>query len=153
MKVFRSGLQIFLAVGLSLLFSCTQSTSDNLSDLVDDSAQYNKIIALSNPEKVRQQQQQLDSLFRVLQKRKGFNGTVLITQYNKVIYKGAFGYADFDKKDTLTTQNSFQLASVSKQFTAMAIMMLQEAGKLKYDDDVQRFFRIFLTNALLSGTY
>jgi len=143
MKVVYSSLKFLGLASLWLLFSCTQSSSDKLSDLVDDSAQYNKIVALSNPEKVRQQQQQLDSLFRVLQKRKGFNGTVLITQYNKVIYKGAFGYADFSKKDTLTTHNSFQLASVSKQFTAMAIMMLQEAGKLKYDDEVQRFFPDF----------
>jgi len=143
MNRLNSFLSFCRAVGLCFLLSCTQSSSDNLSDLVDDSAQYHQIIALSNPEKVRQQQHQLDSLFRVLQKRKGFNGTVLITQYNKVIYKGAFGYADFSKKDTLTTQNSFQLASVSKQFTAMAIMMLQEAGKLKYDDEVQRFFPDF----------
>ncbi|PIQ21492.1 MAG: serine hydrolase, partial [Cytophagales bacterium CG18_big_fil_WC_8_21_14_2_50_42_9] len=130
-------------VGLCFLFSCTQSSSDKLSDLVDDSAQYHKIVALYNPEKAQKQQHQLDSLFRALQKKKGFNGTVLITQYNKVIYRGAFGYADFSKKDTLTTHNSFQLASVSKQFTAMAVMMLQEAGKLNYEDEVQRFFPDF----------
>lgn len=85
----------------------------------------------------------LDSIFKYLHKRKGFNGTVLVTKYDQVIYKGAFGYADFHRKDTLTTQTAFQLASVSKQFTAMAIIMLQEQGKLNYDDSVQQYLPSF----------
>lgn len=86
---------------------------------------------------------QLDSIFNTLHKHKGFNGTVLITKYNQVVYKGAFGYADFQRKDTLNTQTAFQLASVSKQFTAMAIMMLKERGKLHYDDSVQQYIPNF----------
>jgi CubicO group peptidase (beta-lactamase class C family) len=80
----------------------------------------------------------LDSIFTRLHNRNGFNGTVLVTKYDQVLYKGAFGYSDFSRKDTLTTQTAFQLASVSKQFTAMAIMMLKEKGKLAYDDSVQQ---------------
>jgi CubicO group peptidase (beta-lactamase class C family) len=86
---------------------------------------------------------QLDSIFTYLHKRKGFNGTVLVTKYDKVLYKGAFGYADFKNKDSLNTETAFQLASVSKQFTAMAIMMLQEKGKLQYDDSVQQYIPDF----------
>lgn len=85
----------------------------------------------------------LDAMFRHLHKKKGFNGTVLITKYDQVVYKGAFGYANFKQKDTLTTHTSFQLASVSKQFTAMAIMMLQEEGELQYDDSVQQYLPDF----------
>ncbi|WP_255474374.1 serine hydrolase domain-containing protein [Pontibacter qinzhouensis] len=86
---------------------------------------------------------QVDSIFKVLQKKRGFNGTVLVTKYDKVIYKGAFGYADFGRKDTLTTETAFQLASVSKQFTAMAVMMLQEQGELSYEDSVQQYIPDF----------
>ncbi|GAB3528929.1 hypothetical protein GCM10027443_07450 [Pontibacter brevis] len=78
-----------------------------------------------------------------MHKKKGFNGTVLVTKYDRVIYKGAFGYADFKTKDTLTTNTSFQLASVSKQFTAMAIMMLKEEDELSYDDSVQQYIPDF----------
>lgn len=85
----------------------------------------------------------IDSIFTHLNKKKGFNGTVLVTKYDQVIYKGAFGYADFYRKDTLTTQTAFQLASVSKQFTAMAIMMLKEQGHLNYDDSIQQFIPDF----------
>lgn len=86
---------------------------------------------------------QVDSLFTHLHKRKGFNGTVLVTKYDQIIYRGAFGYADFKTKDTLSTQTVFQLASVSKQFTAMAIMMLKEQGKLNYDDSLQVYIPDF----------
>ncbi|MCP2044014.1 serine hydrolase [Pontibacter sp. HSC-36F09] len=86
---------------------------------------------------------QVDSLFTQLHKRKGFNGTVLVTKYDQIIYRGAFGYADFKTKDTLSTQTVFQLASVSKQFTAVAIMMLKEQGKLSYDDSLQVYISDF----------
>lgn len=86
---------------------------------------------------------QVDSLFTQLHKKRGFNGTVLVTKYDQIVYRGAFGYADFKTKDTLSTQTVFQLASVSKQFTAVAIMMLQEQGKLQYDDSIQVYFPEF----------
>ena len=144
MKVLSSSLKLLWVAGFCFLFSCSESASDKKEALAKEKdAQFDQIVALVNPERAKKQQHQLDSLFRDLQKKKGFNGTVLVTQYNQILYKGAFGYADFQKKDTLTTQKPFQLASVSKQFTAMAIMMLQEEGRLKYNDEVQRFFPDF----------
>jgi len=87
--------------------------------------------------------QQLDSVFQYFHNRRGFNGTVLVTKYDQVVYKGAFGLADFYRKDSLTVQTAFQLASVSKQFTAMAVMMLKDQGKLQYDDSVQQYIPNF----------
>ncbi|MBB6611649.1 beta-lactamase family protein [Pontibacter sp. Tf4] len=102
-----------------------------------------QVPAWFTPDSARELSLQLDSMFRKLYRRNGFNGTVLVTKYDKVLYKGAFGYTDFKEKDTLTTSTAFQLASVSKQFTAMAIMMLQEQGKLQYDDSVQQYLPEF----------
>ncbi len=110
---------------------------------VEDDRQRVTAPASFTADRARQLGSQLDSAFSYLQKKKGFNGTVLVTKYDQVVYKGAFGYADFRSKDTLTTQTAFQLASVSKQFTAMAIMMLQEQGKLSYDDSVQQYIPSF----------
>ena len=45
-------------------------------------------------------------------------------------------------KFTLKTSDIFELASVSKQFTAMIIMMLKEKGKLNYDDSVSKYLEI-----------
>lgn len=72
-------------------------------------------------------------------KKNKFNGCVLVASKGKIIYKSCEGYADFNTKEKLTDSSSFHLASVSKQFTAMAIMMLKEEGKLEYDDDVKKF--------------
>jgi CubicO group peptidase (beta-lactamase class C family) len=93
--------------------------------------------------KVRKMGMQLDSMLTRLHKHRGFNGAVLVTKYDQVIYEGAFGYADFYHKDSLNTQTAFQLGSVSKQFTAMAVMMLKEEGKLSYEDSVQQYFPAF----------
>ncbi len=57
----------------------------------------------------------------------------------KVVYQGAFGIRSIDPLDSLDLNSQFRLASVSKQFTAMAIMMLKESGKLRYDQDIRDF--------------
>ena len=54
--------------------------------------------------------------------------------------RARFGYGNYAVKDTLTTQSSFQLASVSKTFTSAAILKLVEQGKLSLDDTLQKFF-------------
>ena len=82
----------------------------------------------------------LDSLYSTLYKQGSFNGCVLIAENGKPTYEKAFGYANFDTKQPLTNQTMFELASVSKQFTAMAIMQLHQKGKLKYDDSLNKYF-------------
>lgn len=80
-----------------------------------------------------------DSFFHELSDRGQFNGNVLIAEGNQIIFHKAFGYADFEKKKKLTTKSVFELASLSKQFTAMAIMILKERGELAYEDDMNSY--------------
>lgn len=82
----------------------------------------------------------LDSLFNKWVAFNKFNGNVLIARHGKVIYKKCFGYANHGKNMALNYNSSFQLASVSKQFTAAAIMLLEERGLLKYTDTLQKYF-------------
>jgi len=72
-----------------------------------------------------------------------FNGTISVVENQKVIYKKAFGLADFETKTNLETDYVFYLASVSKQFTSMSIMILKERGKLSYDDPLSKYFPEF----------
>ncbi len=125
-----------------LLVSCSESKKEGLFDSLfteEDDRQQVSIPASYTAASAQKLGHQLDSIFTYLQKKRGFNGTVLVTKYDQVVYKGAFGFADFYRKDSLTIETAFQLASVSKQFTAMAVMMLQEQGKLRYDDSVQQY--------------
>lgn len=71
-----------------------------------------------------------------------FSGVVLIADKGKVQYKKAVGYREFEKKIPLKETDIFELASVSKQFTAMVIMMLKEKGLLQYDDLVEKYLDI-----------
>ncbi|MEO8884518.1 MAG: serine hydrolase [Mucilaginibacter sp.] len=70
----------------------------------------------------------------------GFNGNVLIAKNGKILYQKAFGYSDFSSKLPLNNSSIFELASVSKQFTAMGILQLKEKGKLKLTDSLRAFF-------------
>ncbi|MES2006013.1 MAG: serine hydrolase domain-containing protein [Bacteroidota bacterium] len=54
----------------------------------------------------------------------------------KLVYSGSGGYTDIAKKIPATTQSMFRIASMSKSFTAMAILKLRDEGKLKLDDPV-----------------
>jgi CubicO group peptidase (beta-lactamase class C family) len=81
----------------------------------------------------------IDSLFSALQAKGGFNGCVLYGEKGRLVFKKAYGYDDFKAKKRLTTSSAFQLASVSKMFTAMSIMILKEEGLLDYDDSVRQY--------------
>ncbi|WP_395617207.1 serine hydrolase domain-containing protein [Aquirufa sp.] len=96
------------------------------------------IARLFDPKIAQQKAIKLDTFFKALQKNTGFNGTVLVAQYGKIIYKRAFGIANNFTKAQLNTRTPFQLASVSKQFTAVSILQLMEQGKLKLDDRVEQ---------------
>jgi CubicO group peptidase (beta-lactamase class C family) len=66
-------------------------------------------------------------------------GSVLVAQGGKVIYERALGMADMAATKLLTTDNQFRIGSVSKQFAAVAILQLAEAGKLKLSDEIQAY--------------
>jgi N-acyl-D-aspartate/D-glutamate deacylase len=64
---------------------------------------------------------------------------VMVIRDGEIIYKSAWGMADLENGVAFETDTSSRLGSVSKQFTAMAVMMLEEEGKLDYDDPIIRF--------------
>jgi CubicO group peptidase (beta-lactamase class C family) len=83
-----------------------------------------------------------DSMNSLMQEHKGFNGVILVAANGKPVYHKAFGYREFAQKVPLQKDDIFELASVSKQFTAMIIMMLKEKGKLNYDHPVEKYLNI-----------
>ncbi|WP_026301375.1 serine hydrolase domain-containing protein [Colwellia piezophila] len=75
----------------------------------------------------------------------GPGATAIISQHGKVLYKGALGMANIELKVPLNTESVFRLGSITKQFTAAAIMMLAEQGKLSVDDDIHKYVPDFPT--------
>lgn len=99
-----------------------------------------KIDLTYNPESA---DKNIDAYFKRLHAVKNFNGAVLIARKGKIVYRNVFGYANYQKRIPLLIDSHFQLASVSKQFTSFAAMMLKDEGKLKFDQLVTEFFPDF----------
>lgn len=66
-------------------------------------------------------------------------GVFLVAQNGKAIYQKAFGKANLELDVDLTPDNVFQLGSMTKQFTAMAVLMLEEQGKLEVMAPISRY--------------
>jgi CubicO group peptidase (beta-lactamase class C family) len=81
----------------------------------------------------------IDTLMHRLSARGQFTGSVLVAENGTAIYEGGFGKA-VDPDMEFTPVTPCYLASLSKQFTAMAVMMLMERGKLAYDDPLSKYF-------------
>ena len=84
----------------------------------------------------------VDSIISNLASNNKFSGVVLIAEDGKIKYNKAVGYIDYANQKALNKNSIFELASVSKQFTAMTIMMVKEKGLLNYDDLVEKYINI-----------
>jgi len=83
---------------------------------------------------------QLDKFLRGQQNYFRFNGNVLVADKGKIIFQKSYGYANFDSQRLLNDTSVFELASVSKQFTATAILILKDQGKLNFTDSLRQYF-------------
>jgi len=68
-----------------------------------------------------------------------FNGCFLVAKDRKIIYERVHGISDPATGEKLTLEHRFRLASVSKQFAGLAVMILKQDGKLDYDDPVREY--------------
>ena len=69
----------------------------------------------------------------------GFNGAVLIAHGGRPIFREAYGLANYEFNIANTPKTKFRLGSVGKQFTAAAILLLEQRGKLKVTDSVSQY--------------
>lgn len=105
---------LLMLVALAL-FSCSKETKDTRIDLIDN-------FVAGQAEHFK------------------FNGSVLVAEKGKVIYQKCFGLSNYDTNTPLNDSTRFELASVSKQFTAAAIMVLKKQGKIQLTDSLRMFF-------------
>src|SRR5215216_2026843 len=75
----------------------------------------------------------IQEFLAVAHKYRQFNGSVLVAENGKIIYKGAYGQANMEWNIPNTPDTRFRLGSITKQFTATVILQLVERGKIKLD--------------------
>ncbi|CAN5343211.1 hypothetical protein BH10BAC1_BH10BAC1_11790 [soil metagenome] len=85
----------------------------------------------------------MDSYMQSLVKLYDFSGVVYVVKNDSVCLKQAYGYADRETKTPNTYTTKFRIGSVTKQFTAAAIMLLEEEGKLSTTDKLSKYFPDF----------
>ena len=132
-------ISLILSVFLLFLFSnCSRSeknkkTAKTLS--ATDSILVKQYDSIISPK--------IDRWFQKLYKTSRFNGNILVAKDGVILYENSYGFANFAHRDSLTIKHKFQIGSVSKQFTAMAIMILKERKLLDYHDDIKKFIPDF----------
>jgi CubicO group peptidase (beta-lactamase class C family) len=124
-----------------LLYSCSSTPPDKRKQARTPSDdELDSVALIYDPKKSDPRYE--DFVMR-LHKRSNFNGNVLVAKKGKIVYERAIGWADYLHRDSLKINSVFELASVSKPFTAVGIMMLVEDGKLRLDQNVKEFYPDF----------
>ena len=90
----------------------------------------------------------VDNLMNEYIKQDLFSGVVLIAKDTKPVYLKAFGMADFETKKENTTNTKFDIGSINKDFTAIAILQLAEKGLLNLDDKIDKYLNQFPKDVL-----
>lgn len=86
---------------------------------------------------------ELASFFSQIDKNGEINGSVLVAENGKILYQKSFGYADIKNKIPNSKNTLFQIASVSKLFTAIAVLQLYEQNKFNLTDKFTKYFPDF----------
>ncbi|ETN94794.1 beta-lactamase [Zhouia amylolytica AD3] len=91
-------------------------------------------------------EKQFDKLLHQEYPDTGTAASALVAIDGKIIYQKSFGKASLELNVDATINSVFEIGSVTKQFTAVAIMMLAEQGKLELDDDITTYFKDYPTH-------
>lgn len=128
---------IFYSTFLLIIFSSCKSESEKLAE---ETAARNALIDSVITQFQRNLlTQQIDSVFS----KSKFNGSISVMRDGKILYEKQNGFEDFKTKKALDSNSVFAIGSVSKQFTAVMVLLLEDQGKLKTEDRVSKYLKEF----------
>lgn len=122
------------------MVACSYSTADRPHNQEDSALYSPPETGRLNKNDFKKYYDEVEAFYDTNLVARSFNGALLVAKKGEIIFERYYGYFDLEKKDTLTEHSAFHLASVSKTFTAMAILKLAEQAKLKLDDDIKLYF-------------
>jgi CubicO group peptidase (beta-lactamase class C family) len=88
-------------------------------------------------------EQQIDAIFAPITQESAPGLAVVVQKRGRTVYEKGYGLRDLRTKNKIDQHTNFRLASFTKQFTAMAIMLLVHDGKLRYDQTLTEIFPDF----------
>lgn len=98
---------------------------------------------LASPAAAQEKPEKIRELLRRYHEAGQFNGSALISEQGRVIYRGSFGLANYEWNIPNTPETKFRLGSITKAFTAMLVLQLVEQGELRLDDKVIQYLPEF----------
>ncbi|GFN34415.1 serine hydrolase [Tepidimicrobium xylanilyticum] len=101
-------------------------------------------------EENKDKQDELAKYMESLQKYHNFNGSLLVAKNGKILLNEGYGFADKEQKIKNTSQTTFAIGSITKQFTAMAVMQLAEKGLLNVEDKLSKYLPDFPNGDLIT---
>ena len=120
---------LFFLLILTTTFACKSEAEK----IAEQSASRNALIdSTINQSQKKLLAQQIDSVFSKYQ----FNGSVAVLKNDEILYQKENGFEDFKQKKKLDSNSVFAIASLSKQFTAVLILLQEDLGKLNTEDKV-----------------
>ncbi len=137
-------LKIYFYLCLSFLFmtfSCKQEKENTAAKEFDRSSVIDSTITAFQKKLLSQQ---IDSVFS----KTKFNGSISVMQNGQKLYEKTDGFKDFKARTKLDSNSVFAIGSVSKQFTAAMILILEDQGKLNTNDKVSKFLPEFQNKQL-----
>jgi CubicO group peptidase (beta-lactamase class C family) len=143
--VFSKVPTIILAISTTLcFFSCNNSEADKADKKGADSS----MITLPAPGIISKQEAAALAVgckkwYDTELAGHGFNGGIIVAKKGNIVFEDYRGTGHWGEKDTVTANTPFHIASVSKTFTAMAVLKFWQDGKLNIDDDFSKYFPAF----------
>ena len=131
---------------LLMLFSvsaCGSQDSNNNTSSATQSTMTNTETNTTPNEQLSQNQETVnlyETIADPILKKADYQGITYISYSDKVLFDKGYGKANIEKNIAVTSDTVFCIASNSKQFTATAIMLLQQSGKLSVNDTIDKYF-------------
>lgn len=120
-----------------------QSNAGRSAQLIDEAAQRATLDSLKKAINADKKSAEIAKIIQSKVDLQRFNGNVLVAQKGVILYQEAFGLAQFKDSVALTNDAKFQLASLSKTFTAVAALKLVQQGKLSLTTTVDEIYPEF----------
>jgi CubicO group peptidase (beta-lactamase class C family) len=141
-KLLSKFMTILLVV---ILTGCTDTKTNSTESVKDKSKEIQSKLETKTStseaakDETKEIQAKIEEYMKGFTENIQFNGSVLVAKNEQVLFKSGYGMADYENKIPNTPQTVFQIGSITKQFTATAILMLREKGLLDIQDTVDKY--------------
>ncbi len=132
---------IFLyAIGIS---ACNSANNKNLTSIKDTASILIPIPIPLSEEDFKRYHAGCTQWYEKTLKSSGFNGGILVAKNGNIVFEAYNGNVHLNRKDAIDSNSSFHIASVSKTFTAMAVLKLWQDSLLNIDEEFSKYFPAF----------